>query len=802
MKTILFILALSCQMVYSFGQASIKGRVKDRQHDLPLAAVLFLGPDSSLVKGVVTDNEGRFIFENVLPGNYLIASSMVGYTRFISQEISVAEKDIVLPDIILEESATELSEVVVNAEKPLFEQQIDRLVVNVQSSITLSGNTILEVLQKSPGVMVNRQNNSISMSGKVGVRVMINDKLMQLQPDVVVQMLDGMNASNVERIELITTPSARYDAEGSAGIIHIVTKENTDLGTSCLFTLIAGAHWAETLGGSFNLSHRSKKFAAFLDYSVVRNHNLHRSQIDRKSLANGFVQTVYDESSRENVTNQQNLNVGVEWKIDNSTTLSLLVAGYRRNWDLHATAHDANQAAADSTVITDLKIHESNIWQSATGALGLQTKINSKSEINVNLDYLYYHNNNPSEYDNKLFYEQHKINEASQIDLQKKTPIRILIAGADYQYEASPSLTVEAGVKAVTSHLDNNVQVHRLINDVWTVDPFFTSYSTLREQTGAAYASTKWKAGPQWQVNSGLRYEYTHTTIGTPTMKNLVNRKYGYFFPAISIKKELASEKDFQFSYSRRITRPTYNDIAPYVFFWGPSTFSSGNTSLWPAISDALKIGYHVKQWIISLQYNHSRKEIIAYQPENDSQSQNLIYRSQNLRYANTIGLTNSYSFTVAAWWEVQSNLTATYQTARTSHLPENAGFHLYGLNVNVNVTNVFQLPKNFALEISGFYQSRLLAGIAEYLPQGSLNAGIQKKMGEKGTWQLAMDDILDTNYWRIKTNMPQNNLDTSFNYNFHNQFIRLSYSRTLGNNRLRTIKLKSGSEEERGRVN
>lgn len=800
MKTILFILTLFCPVVYSFGQASIKGRVKDTQRDLPFVTVLLLGPDSSLVKGVVTDNEGRFVFENVLSGNYLIASSMVGYARFISQRISIAEKNIVLPDIILEEAATELNEVVVKAEKPLFEQQIDRLVVNVQSSITLSGNSILEVLQKSPGVVVNRQNNSISMSGKTGVRIMINGKLMQLQPDVVVQMLDGMNASNVERIELITTPPARYDAEGSAGIIRIVTKENTDLGTSGSFTLIAGAHWAETLGGSFNLSHRNRKFAAFLDYSALRNHNRHRSEVDRKSFTNGFVQTVYDVSSRENVTNQQNLNAGFEWKISTGTTLSLLVAGYRRNWDLHATAHDINHAAADSTVITDLKIHESNIWQSATGALGLQTKINPKSEIGVTLDYLYYHNNNPSGYDNILFYEQHNLSEASQIDLQKKTPIRILIAGADYQYETSHSLTVEAGLKGVTTQLDNNVLVHRLIDDVWTVDPFFTSYSSLSEQTGAAYVSTKWKMGPQWQMNSGLRYEYTHTTIGTPTMKNLVNRKYGYFFPAVSLKKELASERDIQFSYSRRITRPTYNDIAPYVFFWGPSTFSSGNTSLWPAISDALRIGYHVKQWIISLQYSHSRKEIVSYQPENDSQSENLIYRAQNLKYANTIGVTNSYSFAVATWWEVQSTLTATYQTAQTSHLPDNAGFHLYGLNANV--TSIFQFPKNFALEISGFYQSRLLAGIAEYLPQGSLNAGIQKKMGEKGTWQLAMDDILDTNYWRIKTDMPQNNLDANFNYNFHNQFIRLSYSRKLGNNRLRSVKLKSGSEEERGRVN
>jgi hypothetical protein len=799
MKVILFILAFSCPAVYSFGQASIKGRVKDRQHDLPFVTVLLLGPDSALVKGIVADSNGEFTFENVVPGHYLVAPSMVGYARFFSP-ISVAEKNIVMPHIILEQSATELSEVVVQAEKPLFEQQIDRLVVNIQSSITLSGNSILEVLQKSPGVVVNRQNNSIGMSGKTGVRIMINGKLMQLQPDVIVQMLEGMMASNVEKIELITTPPARYDAEGSAGIIHIVTKENMELGTSGSFALTAGAHWAETLGGNFNLSHRSTKFASFLDYAVLRNHNLHRSQIDRKSLADGFVQTVNDQSSRENVTNQQNLNAGFEWKISNNTMLTLSASGYRRNWNLHATTHDTNHADVDSTVITDLKIHESNIWQSATGALGMQTKINSKSGIGLNLDYLYYHNSNPSEYDNRSFYEQHNLSEATQTELKKKTPIRIVIAGVDYQYEASPCLTMEAGIKGVTSQLDNDVSVYRLINDVWTADPFFTSYSMLSEQTGAAYVSTKWKAGHRWQVNSGIRYEYTHTTIGTPERKNLVDRKYGYFFPAISLKKELDSEKDIQFSYSRRITRPTYNDMAPYVFFWGPSTFSSGNTSLWPAISDALKAGYHMKQWIISLQYSHSRKEIVGYQPENDSHSQNLIYRSQNLKYANTIGLTNSYSFTVAAWWEVQSNLTVHYQTAQTSHLSENTGFRLYGLNMNV--TNVFQFPKNFALEISGSYQSRLLAGIAEYLPQGSLNAGIQKKMGEKGTWQLAMDDILDTNYWRIKTTMPQNNLDTFFNYNFHNQFIRLSYSRKLGNNRLRSVKLRSGSEEERGRVN
>jgi len=799
MKTWLFILVSLGWVMCSFGQAFIKGRITNRQQNLPFATVLLLGPDSALVKEVVTDHAGEFIFENITPGHYLVSSTMVGYSKFFSKRISLMEKNIILPDIILEEAATELGEVKIRSAKPLFEQKIDKLVVNVQRSITSSGSTVLEVLQKSPGVVVDKPNNSITMNGKSGVRVMINGKLMQVPLDVVVQMLDGMSASNVEKIELITAPPAKYDAEGNAGIIHIVMKGNTGFGTKGSFGLTLGYKWAETLGGNFNLNHRNEKFAYFINYSILRNHNLHLFTLDRKSLDNGFVQTVHDGSNRENITIQQDLNAGFEWKLTNHTLLNLGFTAYRRNWDMNAYAIDNNHAAKDSTVITNLNIYESNIWQSATGAIGLQTKINSRSEISFSLDYLYYHNDNPSNYDNKLFYEQLNKNEVSKIDLKKNTPIRFLIATADYQYNSSASFTWEAGIKAVTSSLDNNVSVQRWANNVWAIDPDFTSYSSLSEQVEAAYISTKWKAGRNWQVNSGLRYEYTHTSISTPTQKDLINRKNSHLFPSFFLKKDLGMQKEIQLSYSRRITRPTYNDIAPYVFFWGPNTFSGGNTSLMPAISDAIQAGYHVKQWIISLQFSHSKHEINSYQPERDSLSNNFIYRSQNLKYLNTIGLTNSWSFHMANWWEVQTNLTAHYQIAQTSLLQNNSKVHSYGLNFNL--INSLKLPKDFSIEISGMYQSKLLSGISEYLPVGSLNAGIQKKLGEKGTLRLAMDDIFNTNYWKIKTYKPQNNLDSYFKYDFHNRFIRLTYTRNFGNNKLRSVKLKSGSEEERERV-
>ena len=445
-----------------------------------------------------------------------------------------------------------------------------------------------------------------------------------------------------------------------------------------------------------------------------------------------------------------------------------------------------------------MNVHESNIWKSATGSLGLQTKINSKSDVSFSLDYLFYHNDNPSSYDNTVSYQQHKANAGSRIDLSKTTPIRFFIAKADYRNEVSPSFSWEAGIKSVMSTLNNNVLVQTIVDDVWTQDPRFTSYSTLDEQNYAGYFSTKWHVGKQVQINGGLRYEYTHTTLGSPSEKKLIERKYGYLFPSFSLKKKLDTEMDFEFSYTRRITRPTYNDIAPYVFFWGPNTFSAGNTSLYPALSDALTAGYHVKQWIVSLQYSHVRKEITMMQPEVDVEN-NFIYRSQNLKHLNTLGLTMAHSISVSSWWEVQSNITAQYQRGKTSHLTNNVTISQYGMNVNV--VNLFRLPKDFSFEISGMYQSRLLSGISQFLPIGSLNAGIQKSFGDKGILRLSMDDILFTNYWKIKTYSAENNIDSYFSYNWHNQFIRLTYTRNLGNTKLRSVKLRSGSEEERRRV-
>jgi hypothetical protein len=214
--------------------AQIQGTVHDTNNQ-PLAfanVILINQKDSSLVTGVMVSDVGTFSIPNFKPGKYLIKATMIGYKARVSQpfEIKSSSEHFHVNPIVVEEDSKLLNSVDVLAKRPIYEQKIDRIVVNVENSITSSGSTALQVLEKSPGVIVNRQDKSLSLSGKEGVMVMINGKESRMPVAAAIEMLNGMSAENVQKIELITTPPAKYEAEGNAGIINIVLKKTMILG--------------------------------------------------------------------------------------------------------------------------------------------------------------------------------------------------------------------------------------------------------------------------------------------------------------------------------------------------------------------------------------------------------------------------------------------------------------------------------------------------------------------------------------------------------------------------------------------
>ena len=777
----------------SFAQVSVRGNVEDTREPLPFATVQLLAIDSSFVQGVVSDMSGAFVLRNVSPGKYIIAISMIGYRTHWTPGLSVEEKDIELPQIMLQDEATQLSEITVTSQKQLIDQRVDKLVINLKERGAASGNSMLEILQRSPGVLVDKQNSTITVNGRKGVRIMLNGKIMQLPPEATIQLLEGMSAANVKSVELISSPSSKYDADGSGGIIHIISNVNEELGTNGGVGIFLGARWAEALGGNFNVSHRKKKFAFYADYSGSRNHNLHIMKMNRSSVGESDHTAISAYSHRENNTTQHNFNSGFEWQLSEKSSLTLLLTGYRRDWELDAKTDHKLLSSVGADDQDRIAITESNIWQSATASLGYKTELTRKSTLSVSGDYLYYHNNNPSTYHNEPLSGDNDQEERSSIRLSKETPIYFVSGSADYKYNISKSLSVEAGFKTVTSRLTNDVIARRTIGKVTQKDPEFSSYSSLDESVIAGYTALNFSRPNKWEFSGGIRYENTNTNIETAGDTD-IKRSFGNFFPSVSFRKPFGNDKELQVSYQKRVVRPTFNDIAPYVFFWGPNTFSSGNTALYPSLIDSWSIGFQRRQWVVSAQYTHSKNEIAPMQP--GMEGDNLVYRSQNLRWQDMLGISNSFSADITKWWQFQAGLTIQHQWVRAKTM--DTSIKLF--NVNTNFTTSFKLPKSFSIEVSGTYQSDMLWGISRFLEFGSLNAALQKKIGPH-TLRVSIDDILYSSAWGTETKLEELQLDSRFDYDWHNQFVRLAYHYNFGNVKLKSVQFQGGASEEKRRV-
>ncbi|MCA1759681.1 MAG: hypothetical protein LC658_07910, partial [Bacteroidales bacterium] len=330
----------------------------------------------------------------------MIGVSLIGYKSAFSPPfiIKTSNDHFHNEPVFVEGDSHQLQDVNVVVKKPIYELKIDRMVVNVENSITSAGNTALEVLEKSPGVIVNRQNNSISISGKGGVMVMIDGKQNRMPLEAAVQMLGSMNADNVKRIEIITTPPAKYDAEGDAGIINIVLKKNEAFGTNGSFTLGAGVATREKMNGSLNLNHHVEKVNFFGSYSADFNNMRQSTETIRRLIQSGSVIESEAINNREALLLFQNVRMGFDYTISSKTILSFLGTGYVRDWEMDALTAILYSQDQETTSRSNLTTFELNKWIHGMGNINLQHHFKEEEILDFNFDYLNYYNDNPSKY--------------------------------------------------------------------------------------------------------------------------------------------------------------------------------------------------------------------------------------------------------------------------------------------------------------------------------------------------------------------------------------------------------------------
>jgi tRNA A22 N-methylase len=760
--------------------------------------------DSGLIKGDITNMEGKFSFQNITDGKYLISCSYAGFETQYLPEISITQTPLLDIGLIhLQTGTINLTGVSVTAKKPLFEQKIDRMIVNVKNSITSAGSTVLDVLQKSPGVIVNKQGGTIAMNGKNGVNVMINGKLNYMPADALVQMLNGMSANNVERIELITTPPAKYDASGNAGYINIVLINNPDIGFNGTYALTLAAFRGTAPAANLDFNYRTQKGNLYASYSFLRQENIFTPIIEdnRKVIYQGKTTETGTRSDRSPVQRNHNIRIGYDYQLGKKTTLGFLTAAYNNKWTMDAVNNTTIKVNNSLDTIIRVNNDEINQWKHWMGNINLQHIINSGEEITFNADYLFYADNNPNNYLNQYYNRNSQLLRTENTRSGKKTVINILPVQIDYKKKLSVKTNLETGMKRVASKFSNDVSVQKLIQNAWKSDSSLTALYSLKENISAAYASMNIAANEKTSIKAGLRYEYITSNLGTETQKNIVDRKYGKLFPTFYLSHKLNDNNSVNFSYNRRINRPAFTDLAPFTIFLDPYTFVTGNSALQPAIADAVKIDYLLKRFVFSLSYTNEFNSIGRYQSEVDVSSNKQIVTAKNLKNTQSINASFSLPMSITKWWFSQINLNNTWQKIETDY--NKTPISVSNINYNVSGFQSFTLPQNFGIEISGFYQSKALFGASVSQPFGQLNAGVQKKFKKSNSsLKFGVDDIFSSMNFRSRFDLPEEKFYTFNRFQISRRIFKVTYTKSFGNKLLKEKRARiTASEEERGRV-
>jgi hypothetical protein len=782
---------------------SISGTITDAADKALVNASVFLlnANDSALVKGAMTDQAGRYSFENIGAGTYMVSSSFAGLKAVYSSSFSHGSQgNSSVSTLRMTEKESELSAVTVVGKKPLFEQKMDRMIINVASSITGVGSTALDVLERAPGIMVDRQNNGLSMNGKSGVVVMLNGKISRMPLSAVVQVLAGMSSSNIEKIELITTPPANYDAEGNAGYINIVLKENTLYGTNGSYSATAGYGKGPVLSASANFNHRTMRTNFFGDFSVSRNAQEQELSFYRKVLKDTQVIENYIHTMRDPVVLFTNGRLGLDYQWNKKTVVGVLVSGFHRNWTMDAVNN--TQIYLDKSLDTMVRIdnHEVHKLTNISGNLNMLHNFNEGERLSMDLDYIYYKDLNPVDYVNYYYDGNGEPLFQFRTKSDKETPIKFWVWSADYNKKFSSKFSLETGVKGTWSEFRNDVSVQNKQDDEWETDESLTANYELNESILAAYGSLNIAFNEKNNAKVGLRYEYTNSVLDSEEKKNIVDRHYGRLFPTLFFSHKINEKHSFNFSYSRRITRPTFNDMAPFVIFVDPNTFFSGNPSLQPSISDEVKADYLFKNVVLSVQYTYEADPITNFSPSVDPESNKQTLAAENQKSRKTFNVILSLPIKVNSWWNMQNNFTGTAQTLDGTYKGD--PILLKQKSLNARTTQTFSLPKDFSLELSGFFQSPGMFSVYKVNSFGSLDFGAQKKFPKiRSSLRLAYDNILNTLIFKPDINLPEQNLVLNGVLRFTNPTVRLTYTHQFGNDKLKGKRENSSGDDARQRV-
>lgn len=750
---------------------TISGTVRDADKGLPFANILLLrSSDSSVVKTEVGAEDGRYSIEVSKPDSYLIRVRAQGYEPAYSSVLSYASQDMKVPDIVMTRALKALHEVTVRGQKPLIEVKADKLVMNVEASITNTGSTAFEVLQRAPGVSID-QNDNISLKGKQGLTIMIDGKLVPLRGDDLANLLKGTPSGSIDQIEIISNPGARYDAAGTAGIINIRMKKDKRVGVNGSLNGGYGQGIYPKANGGFSLNYRAKKLSLYGSYNGFYRKSINNLDLIRRFYSNGNFASAFDQHD-EMLFNYKShaATTGADYNLSSKTSIGAVLTGGLSGFDLKGSngtlVLDAQERPGSSFYTSRDNV---NGWNNWGVNLNMHHRLDSLgSEISIDADYARYANTS----DQSLLTSYRYMDGTQQFPdsllygtLSGNTDIRSI--KADYTKQLPKGLRLEAGLKSSLVQADNNPQFYDRSGGGNVYDSGKSNHFIYDENINAAYinAAKDWKL---WSVQAGLRAEQTIAKGHQLVNDDRFDRSYAQLFPSLAATRHLNTKNDLGITFSRRIDRPNYQQLNPFRRYLDVSSVNQGNPYLQPALTWSAELTHTWKgKFITQLSWSRTTDVIVqVIQPEDGTLT---IVTDKNLATNTVYNFSGSYPLQPVKWWNATVNFNLFYsqyegnlaQTPLTESMP----------TFNIYAQNSFMMPRDWSAELTGWYQSEQLYGYMHINPQLVLSIGLQKQLWEKkATVKLSITDLL----------LQQNPIGRSDYYSYHETFIVQRDSRVV----------------------
>jgi iron complex outermembrane recepter protein len=794
----------------TFGGISLKILNESEEPVEGATAELLRSKDGVLIKTSVSDNSGNAEFVRVVAGDYKIKITMLQSIPVETTSFSVNGSHVSLPAITIKKgSAAELKAVTVTGKKPFIQKLSDRIVVNVESSIVSAGSSALDVLERSPGITLD-QNDQLSLRGRSGVLIMIDGKRSALTGADLANYLRGLPSNAIDRIDIITNPSSKYDAAGNSGIVDIHMKKDQRLGGNGTVTAGygQGIYPKANTGGTFN--YRNKAVNVFGNYNYAYRVNLNNLILDRNFYTNGVFngEDKKDNYSKMPVSSHA-ARLGADFFAGKKTIIGFVV---NSNFT-HFTRDNNNNSLVinkdrqpDYTFKTNAANNDHN--NNTVANINFKHTFDSTGkELTADIDYGVFNSGSLSTTATRYYKLDGSMQKPDYIlNGDQDGKLTIKTGKIDYIHPLKKGARLEAGLKTSSVSSDNDAKFFDVSAGIERNDTTKTNHFYYEEGNNAGYINFH-KQFKRFDFQIGLRGE--ETNIKTHQVKGDLKWDSGYFqlFPSAFFNYKLKEDQTIGVSVSRRINRPGYSDLNPFLFLIDVSTYATGQPGLLPQLTWSYELSYTLKNLNFSFNYSHTKDvqniAIVRFSdvfPKIQLPDPNITVQVPvNLESSDYFGVSVSAPIRISKWWNMMNNADLYYNHFNADLAGTNLNNGAPAVDIRTN--NTFSFSMGWSAELNGSFNSGGRYGYMVSDPRWGISAGVQKSvMKNQGTLRFNITDIFWTNL--PKATITYNNYIEYWHAYRESRVANVSFTYRFGNNKVAAARRRTtASEEERRRA-